>query len=84
MDIIKPAAREGQGIDKVLLLNKVIYIPPKSVWVKFQVLYSCLKDTIQSKTKESETLINIRDNLLPKLMTGEIRVPVDIPGKEAD
>lgn len=33
---------------------------------------------------ESHYLSVIRDTLLPKLMSGEIRVPLDISGKEAD
>lgn len=77
MDIIKPAAREGQGIDKSLLLSKSIYIPSMSIFNEFLKLYSSIHSTINLKINEINRLIDIRDSLLPKLMSGEIRVPIE-------
>ncbi|MHC1745879.1 MAG: restriction endonuclease subunit S [Negativicutes bacterium] len=77
MDIIKPAAREGQGIDKNGLRKKTIYIPPMNIFEKFLRASMSLQKTIKLKTKEIETLTSLRDALLPKLMSGEIRVPIE-------
>ena len=76
MDIIKPAAREGQGIDKSALRKKTIYTPPRNVFEQFQYASMCLQETIKLKTNEINNLISLRDTLLPKLMSGEIRVPI--------
>ena len=37
-------------------------------------------ETIMKKSAENEVLIKLRDSLLPKLMSGEIRVPLDEEG----
>ena len=36
-----------------------------------------LEKNIKSLVTQNETLIQIRDALLPKLMSGEIRVPIE-------
>jgi hypothetical protein len=34
--------------------------------------------------KQNDTLSELRDSLLPKLLSGEIRVQINSPGKEID
>ena len=53
-------------------------VPPEEVSLKFGDLVQTLMFKISDNSEQSRTLINIRDTLLPKLISGEIRV------KEAD
>ena len=51
--------------------------PNKDTIYRFNdIVYPIIKEIIQSR-KESQKLKSIRDTLLPKLMSGEIRVPID-------
>ena len=54
-----------------------IVIPDKSIIKQFVSIYSSIYSTIQQLGSENEKLAQIRDTLLPKLMSGEIRVPVE-------
>ncbi len=55
--------------------NFLITAPPKEIAVTFGKLVSGLQTAIKVKDEESTTLAAIRDALLPKLISGEIRVP---------
>lgn len=74
-DLIRPGAREGQGIDKGALLSKNICIPPKHVYQEYVNIRDSLTTVITNINKQSRTLAALRDTLLPKLMSGEIEVP---------
>ena len=73
-DLIRPAAREGQSIDKSLLLTKVLLLPPQDVLDTFWPLYNSVTNQIRTKTTEIASLSDIRDTLLPKLMSGELKI----------
>ena len=73
-DIIKSGSRMGQGIDKKVLLNKEIYIPPVNYLEKYYNVESALLKGINNNLQEIENLSKLRDTLLPKLMSGEIDV----------
>ncbi|MDE5109237.1 MAG: restriction endonuclease subunit S, partial [Trichodesmium sp. St17_bin3_1_1] len=51
-----------------------IILAPKSIQISFLNLISPFEKQINQNNLQSETLANIRDTLLPKLMSGEIRV----------
>ncbi len=72
LDLVKPSVRQGQGLDKGVLLNKYIYIPIEEVWTDFVKIYEPLHTKIANNQKESARLAALRDTLLPKLMRGEI------------
>ncbi|MDJ0304741.1 restriction endonuclease subunit S [Dehalobacter sp.] len=57
-------------------LIKTVY-PPKSVIDKFNQIFEVTYFAQKELTKEIEILINIRDILLPKLISGEILLPVE-------
>ena len=67
-DLIKPAAREGQGIDKNVLASKKVYIPDAQTWIRFQEKYNTLKVAQHQLTNQTEMLTNLRDEMLPILM----------------
>lgn len=57
------------------ILNAMqIYIPDKKVLAYFEEAVSPLYLTIQKNEEQSSTLVELRDALLPKLMSGELGV----------
>ena len=74
-DLIKPASREGQGVDKALLLKKIICIPPSEIMDVFLEKYDSIMHLAEIRKQESSRLSLLRDTLLPRLMSGEIEVP---------
>lgn len=73
-DLIKASTREGQSLDKGALFNKLIYIPPKSILSGFFSIWNVLKVEITTLQQENLRLSTLRDTLLPKLMSGQIKV----------
>jgi type I restriction enzyme S subunit len=66
---------------KALTINSLKQIkiiePSTNIINKFHELCNSIIEEIRINIKEKERLIEIRDTLLPKLMSGEIRVPLD-------
>lgn len=57
------------------ILNALeLVIPPASVLAEFEAIVAPMYKMIQANTRESTRLANIRDALLPKLMSGEIDI----------
>lgn len=54
-----------------------ITIPDNNTSNKFTELINEVSKTMKNNIFESSNLIQLRDSLLPKLMSGEIRVPLD-------
>ena len=73
-DLIRPAAREGQSIDKNLLARKAIIIPPKKTLSEFWKLYSIIIHQKETVVNEITTLRKVLDTILPKMMSGELKI----------
>ncbi|MCR2807722.1 restriction endonuclease subunit S [Paenibacillus soyae] len=56
-----------------------ILIPEDKVMEKFSAIYDIFSENMSRSFLNNRTLAQIRDILLPKLMSGEIRVPVEQP-----
>ncbi|WP_193747601.1 restriction endonuclease subunit S [Leisingera sp. ANG-M7] len=54
--------------------NLAVGTPPSDVISSFDNLVSPMFNRIQAATNESQTLATLRDTLLPRLMSGELRV----------
>ncbi len=76
MDILQLGAREGQGIRKDYLMRKYFLVPKMELQEEFFKLYDVLQRKISKLKEENEVLAEIRDTLLPKLMSGELPVKV--------
>lgn len=63
------------SINKDALAGLVTVIPPENVLEAFETFVSALDDIIKERCVENINLKTIRDTLLPKLISGEIRVP---------
>ena len=72
--LIGTAAREGQSLDKGQLMQKKIYVPTKNVLQDFFTRYCPYMETIHNAEQESRRLSQLRDALLPRLMSGELKV----------
>ncbi|HHT11407.1 MAG TPA: restriction endonuclease subunit S [Candidatus Atribacteria bacterium] len=57
-----------------------LYLPNVDILERFNELIQSFIDKMNNLDKENELLKRIRDVLLPKLMSGEIRVPLDEEG----
>jgi type I restriction enzyme, S subunit len=57
-------------------------IPPNKIVIAFNKIYNELYKGMVNLTEQSATLIQIRDSILPKIMSGQI--PVKITDKETD
>ena len=72
--LIGTAAREGQSLDKGQLLQKQIYIPTIAALQDFLDLFLPITETQLNYLEESRRLAELRDTLLPRLMSGELKV----------
>jgi type I restriction enzyme S subunit len=57
------------------LLNYSSVIPPANVLVKFNGLIYPIMETILSNHEKAQTLATLRDTLLPRLISGSLRLP---------
>jgi len=77
MDIARLGADSAvPGVNRNTLLAQRQAIPPAAEVEGFVALFQPLRARVQSLLTESRTLAALRDALLPKLISGEIRVPV--------
>ncbi|WP_197258392.1 restriction endonuclease subunit S [Paenibacillus dendritiformis] len=65
------------SITKKELENIKVIVPNRSIVREFENIVINIDGQIFNTAKQNVSLINIRDTLLPKLMSGEIRVPLD-------
>lgn len=71
--------------DKKYILNKKIAIPKdKSLLNDFNKSINDIRTKISLNKQENQSLKELRDSLLPKLMSGEIRVPLNKDAKEVN
>lgn len=74
-DIISQAVGSAQqNISQQLLLNYALVIPPSELVKAFHKIVEPLFFQIEQGINENQSLINLRDTLLPKLMKGEINI----------
>ncbi len=62
------------AINSTIIKNLDFIIPQKIILKDFQEIIHPIFNKIKTNTKQIQTLTKTRDELLPKLMTGEIRV----------
>lgn len=64
------------GLNRNMAYLSSVIIPPDTILKKFDGIMKSLDELTQNNERQSRTLAQIRDALLPKLMSGEI--PVEI------
>ncbi|WP_047978008.1 restriction endonuclease subunit S [Muribacter muris] len=70
--LIKPTSRQGQSVDREMFLAKEIYIPDNKLLNIFMSTYHSIIKLKDSLNNEIDILVKTRDELLPKLLSGEI------------
>ncbi|GIP50026.1 hypothetical protein J53TS2_36170 [Paenibacillus sp. J53TS2] len=60
----------------VILKHKIAY-PPIHIREEFENIASTINKKVEELESEKQKLQNLRDLLIPKLMSGEIRIPVE-------
>jgi len=60
-----------------VIKNETVIVPEMEVLVNFNSIMDNIIKQIDLKYIENNMLVSIRDTLLPKLMSGEIRVPLE-------
>ncbi len=76
-DLHKRVETSGHGTGKMpseILLAHPITMPPREVQRERVVHISALNDRIAANRAESRTLAHLRDELLPRLLSGEVSV----------
>jgi len=76
--IAKGKATTMGHIQRHHLKDSLVVIPNGKIPANMDVVLSLLIEKIVQMKIESKTLSKIRDSLLPKLMSGKIRVPVEV------
>ncbi|NLI63788.1 MAG: hypothetical protein GX367_03540 [Bacteroidales bacterium] len=69
-----------QAINNSNISNIPLLLPNEEILKKYEDITDYLFESEYLRKKENEKLAEIRDTLLPKLMSGEIRVPLDSEG----
>jgi type I restriction enzyme S subunit len=64
-----PAVNANRFVDAKIL------VPPQQLLQKFEEIVEPIRDRIAHNDQESRTLAELRDVLLPKLISGQLRVP---------
>lgn len=62
------------GLSKTDLTKIIVFIPNKSKMIEIHNTFSSIQKVQRNMKRENNLLESIRDTLLPKLMSGEIRV----------
>ncbi|MHB1697446.1 MAG: restriction endonuclease subunit S [bacterium] len=65
-----------QNINKAIVEEAKTIIPPEKLLARFNALAGSLIDKQTKLLLENKSLSQIRDSLLPRLMSGKIRVPI--------
>jgi len=65
-----------QEISKSVFKELKLAVPPKAVLNEFKLMIEPMFLKIKSNQKQIRTLTSLRDALLPKLMSGEVRVEI--------
>jgi len=63
------------AIRPTVVSEHLVIIPAKSILVRFDTIVTSWLESIERNNSENRTLADLRDTLLPKLLSGELRVP---------
>lgn len=70
-DLIKPAAREGQSIDRKVLMQKKIYIPSKKLLEYWLKLHSTMNNRMKRLMEQQQTHLKQQENILQNMFINQ-------------
>jgi type I restriction enzyme S subunit len=63
-----------QNISKVIVSNYKLVIPDERVLGAFNIICDALHSKIRTNSQQVQTLSNLRDTLMPRLISGQLRI----------
>jgi type I restriction enzyme S subunit len=66
-----------QNISKAIVASCKVIIPAGNVLMAFNQVAGALHNRIRANSQQAETLATLRDTLLPRLISGQLRLPVE-------
>jgi len=81
ISIAKSKATTMGHINRKDLTDSKVVVPSEDIYIKATSFLKPILDRLTESKIESRQLNELRDTLLPKLMSGEIRVPLDSEGE---
>lgn len=67
-----------QRVSPDVIANFTIPIPPQEFILQYADFFATIMKVIRKRSFENRTLAAIRDTLLPKLMSGDIEIPMEV------
>ena len=64
-----------QRVQNDVLGRYLVIVPSEKVAMAFNDVISPLQQKITENHRQAQTLANLRDTLLPRLITGQLRLP---------
>lgn len=68
-----------QNISKAIVSGYRVVIPSDSVLLAFNEVAASVHNRIRGNSEQAQTLATLRDTLLPRLISGQLRLP-DVDG----
>ncbi|MCH5438635.1 restriction endonuclease subunit S [Bacillus paranthracis] len=66
------------GLNRDFVYNTKAVVPDLKIVNKFEKIISSIYETIRNLSEENRILEELRDTLLPKLLSGEIKIPDEV------
>jgi type I restriction enzyme, S subunit len=67
------------GLNRSNVYHLTVVVPPREVLLAFDVIVRALRDRIFVNVMQAQTLATLRDTLLPRLISGQLRLPQPVP-----
>ena len=77
IQIAKNKATTMGHINRSHLSDSKVLLPENKIYKEMSSIFKSILDLKMKNRKQNQTLSQLRDTLLPKLMSGEIRIPLD-------
>jgi type I restriction enzyme S subunit len=71
----KSSGSAQQNLNKGLVANHQTLIPPKGILAEYESVAGSLLDSWTENERQAQTLATLRDTLLPRLISGKLRLP---------
>jgi type I restriction enzyme S subunit len=63
------------GLNRENVYRLTVTAPPRSLLAAFDSVASVLRASIDENVRQAQTLTTLRDTLLPRLISGQLRLP---------
>lgn len=71
----KSSGSAQQNLNKGLVANHSVIVPTDDVLTSYESIAGALLETWVENERQAQTLASLRDTLLPRLISGQLRLP---------